>query len=1122
MDAKLLGQISSCLEELRDTFSETEAFKSLAADTDALRKDCNAPVEIMVMGSFSTGKSSFINALLGQELTVVGALPTTAVITKIVYGINDTVKVVYRDKQEKEYDFSVFKKLTSESGDGWKKEHEQIEYVEISTNNDILKNINIIDSPGLDTINEQHIITTKRFVNEADVVFWVFSVENGVTSVEMENLQELDARLQPIAIVNKMDTLDDDEDDPDKLIEHFKKRLRKHVKTVIGISAEYMLQGIKEKDAELIKESNIPQVKKYVENEIIPNSSNYKINSLIDRISLLVYFVEKRRSNYQKRMEHESDTEKKRKISRENSAVWAVLLRLASLLHEYSISEFANQNPTAYLFEATLYLYGLLDAKDEGKAVALYEYAAKYNSSLAKYILACYHFETYLQNKSDFDSVEAKKWADEFIKSYVEHADLEELASEIYFILGYLVRDEAEKNQNKSTYQRAIEYFKKSLKCGEYSSASELGYIYQHSIVKDYKKAFEYYSLAAEHGIDAAEYNLGTLYYDGIGCEKDVGKALTWIERAAKQGHLNALISIGSVYLDGEYQGYNDLKKGFEYLNLAAERDAEGKLALLKVYAFGIEGKFSPDYAAAVDLGEKIIDIPEAKALTGHAYLQQHQVEKGLPLLEQALTDGYEDIRKYLSEVYFYGIENQLDPDYQKVLDIVRPTLEESADYQCVTGLVYLHGGHGVDQDTNQAIYWLERAANGNDAQAQFILGKLYFEGEVVPQDRGKAENWSRKAVVNKVEEAKEILNECIELKKFDNTFNLTIDYSDSKIKEHDYTLKKQFRNYQKQLQQIINEDRDSHHPAYREKIAVDLSKKKYNDLCRIIGMYIVPAEAVCLYSKVKKDADSGNILAKQILNLFYLTDIDKIVEKDRSSLAKFGSYFMRDGISSVIGDDDDPLIMEYYFPSKLPCDDRIAPYIPKFENDESECDLQSIEKYQKKILSIIEEHRKKPNWWMIESKIDDCTLQKNDYAELCQCLGVYVLPSEVEMLYPIIKQDAQNGNAVALATINQYVELNLTGKLDPEVGSFKMMKLFISASSKAVDLDFSGRVYGNDKIIQYVQNIRNREKEKKEKEKEEAAAKAAEKNNGCGCGCLIWLAIPASIIPVFLYNNVF
>jgi tetratricopeptide (TPR) repeat protein len=61
----------------------------------------------------------------------------------------------------------------------------------------------------------------------------------------------------------------------------------------------------------------------------------------------------------------------------------------------------------------------------------------------------------------------------------------------------------------------------------------------------DYVKAFEYYSKAAELGNAEAHFQLGCLYWDGKGVEKDMEKAVYHYEKAAIGGHPTARYMLG-------------------------------------------------------------------------------------------------------------------------------------------------------------------------------------------------------------------------------------------------------------------------------------------------------------------------------------------------------------------------------------------------------------------------------------------------------------------------------------------------------------------------------------------------------------------------------------------------
>jgi TPR repeat protein len=67
----------------------------------------------------------------------------------------------------------------------------------------------------------------------------------------------------------------------------------------------------------------------------------------------------------------------------------------------------------------------------------------------------------------------------------------------------------------------------------------------QRHLEGDYKKAFEYYTKAAELGDAQAHYQLSGLYYNGHGVEKDTKKAKFHLEEAAIGGHPHARYNLG-------------------------------------------------------------------------------------------------------------------------------------------------------------------------------------------------------------------------------------------------------------------------------------------------------------------------------------------------------------------------------------------------------------------------------------------------------------------------------------------------------------------------------------------------------------------------------------------------
>jgi TPR repeat protein len=68
-----------------------------------------------------------------------------------------------------------------------------------------------------------------------------------------------------------------------------------------------------------------------------------------------------------------------------------------------------------------------------------------------------------------------------------------------------------------------------------------------------------------------------------------------------------------------------------------------------------------------------------------------------------------------------------------------------NADAQHLLGLMY-YMGRGVQRDYKQAFAWHYKAAVQGKADAQYVIGAMYYTGNAVPQDQKLAVTWFRKA----------------------------------------------------------------------------------------------------------------------------------------------------------------------------------------------------------------------------------------------------------------------------------------------------------------------------------------------------------------------------------------
>lgn len=125
---------------------------------NGLLRDVREPLLFVVVGEVKSGKSSLLNALFGQEFAKVDVLPATDKVCIFRYG-----------EKEKQVDISP----------------RMIErYLPIP----FLRDFNVVDTPGTNTIVAEHQTITENFVPRADLILFVFSVINPWTQSAWEFL----------------------------------------------------------------------------------------------------------------------------------------------------------------------------------------------------------------------------------------------------------------------------------------------------------------------------------------------------------------------------------------------------------------------------------------------------------------------------------------------------------------------------------------------------------------------------------------------------------------------------------------------------------------------------------------------------------------------------------------------------------------------------------------------------------------------------------------------------------------------------------------------------------------------------------------------------------------------
>lgn len=149
------------------------------------------------IGRFSAGKSSLINALIDSPVLPTACIETTAAMTSISFSQRPCAEIVYTDNRRESLEISEISDLRHGKIE---EPEEEISSIEIGLPCDILSSgLMIIDSPGMDTIVNNHVTLAQYIMSEAVIVVYVMA--GAPSDFDMGILRQLQANGTGIIVV---------------------------------------------------------------------------------------------------------------------------------------------------------------------------------------------------------------------------------------------------------------------------------------------------------------------------------------------------------------------------------------------------------------------------------------------------------------------------------------------------------------------------------------------------------------------------------------------------------------------------------------------------------------------------------------------------------------------------------------------------------------------------------------------------------------------------------------------------------------------------------------------------------------------------------------------------------
>src|SRR5215216_1904680 len=239
--ARFLREEKEALAAMRLTLADIDIPREMLATLQDVILQLDELFLMVVVGEFNAGKSALVNALLGEKVLLEGATPTTSRVTLVKWGEKAAEQVV-------DENFSIYTYPLP-----------------------LLKELNIVDTPGTNAVIRYHERLTDEFVPRSDLVLFTTSADHPLTESERQFLERIvNWGKKVVFALNKADIIENE-----AALEEVRSFVLKHATSVLNetpeffpVSARLAQRSLTESDAEKRQQlrvaSGLDALEKYI------------------------------------------------------------------------------------------------------------------------------------------------------------------------------------------------------------------------------------------------------------------------------------------------------------------------------------------------------------------------------------------------------------------------------------------------------------------------------------------------------------------------------------------------------------------------------------------------------------------------------------------------------------------------------------------------------------------------------------------------------------------------------------------------------------------------------------------------------------------------------------------
>ncbi|WP_288545661.1 dynamin family protein [uncultured Helicobacter sp.] len=264
------------INQTKYILTQTAALSQSAKHTlNELVSLIDSPIKIAVIGQFSSGKSTFLNAILGQKILPSGITPVTAKVCEICYGQTLGLEVFFANNTTTLMPLEFLNNTNKQT-------LAKISHFKLYAPVEILRSITFLDTPGFNSQNESDTKTTNEILKQADGIIWLSLIDNVGKNSEKEILHSHIQKYatKSICVLNQKDRLKN-EDEIQTSLKYANEAFSGLFSHIVAISAKQAQDHARK------AESNIQAVLDFLYTQIIPNASSYKPHRILKQLQAL-------------------------------------------------------------------------------------------------------------------------------------------------------------------------------------------------------------------------------------------------------------------------------------------------------------------------------------------------------------------------------------------------------------------------------------------------------------------------------------------------------------------------------------------------------------------------------------------------------------------------------------------------------------------------------------------------------------------------------------------------------------------------------------------------------------------------------------------------------------------